>query len=161
GEIRDLVERTGNEVGELHFCYRPHAHQGGADRGSHDSGLRNRRVDHAPLAESFEHSCGDFEGAAINADVLAKDEHTFILFHFFPDTLTNGFDVCSQAHLLMAASFLEAAHCRACAPARACIRSGHLLMAARYRACIRSAHLLMAARYRACIRSAHSEYTSF
>src|SRR2546425_8516896 len=33
------------------------------------------------------------------SDVFAENEHAFILFHFFPDALTNCFDVGGQGHM--------------------------------------------------------------
>src|SRR5205085_11512796 len=85
GEIRDLIESAGDEIRELHFRDRTHSHERGANRGSHDSGFRYRRIDNAPFAEAFEHSGRDFERAAVDADILAENEHTFVLFHLFPD----------------------------------------------------------------------------
>src|SRR5262249_38482996 len=97
-EIRDLVESAGDEVRELHLGHRTHSHERCADGGSDNSRFRNRSVDDSPLTESFEHACGDFERSTVNADVLAEDEHTFVLLHFFPDTLANRFDVRREAH---------------------------------------------------------------
>ena len=95
GEVRDLIEGAGNEIGELHFGDGPHSHQRRADRRADDSGFGDRRVDDAPLAESLEHAGGDFESAAVDADIFAKDEDAFVLFHLFPDALANRFDVSS------------------------------------------------------------------
>ena len=56
GEVRDLIECAGNEIGELHLGDRPHSHQRRADGGADDCGFGNRRVDDAPLAEFLEHA---------------------------------------------------------------------------------------------------------
>ena len=99
GEIGDLVESAGNEIGELHFGDGTHSHEGRTNGGPHDPGFRYRCIDDAPLTKPFQHSGGDFEGTAIYTDVFAENEHTFILFHFFPDALTNCFDVGGQGHM--------------------------------------------------------------
>src|SRR6516162_6606940 len=100
GEVRNLIECTRNEIRELHFRDRAHPHQCGADCRPNDSRFRYRCVDDAPFAEPLQHSCGYFESAAVNTYVFAQDEHTFILFHLLPNSLTNCFDVCGQSHWL-------------------------------------------------------------
>ena len=100
GEVRDLIESTRYEVCELHFRNRAHSHQCGTDRRSHDSRFRYRRVDDPPLAELFQHSRRHFECAAVDPDVFTQDEHTLVLFHLFPDALTNCFNVGSERHQL-------------------------------------------------------------
>ena len=91
GEVCDLIERAGNEVGELHFRNRPHSHEGGADCGTDDSGFGNRRIDDPPFPELFKHAGGDFESAAVDAYIFSEDEHTLVLLHLFPDSLTDRF----------------------------------------------------------------------
>src|SRR6185436_20025782 len=71
GEICDLIECAGDEVGKLHFSYWPHSHQGGADCRANDARFRDRRVDDSPLTKSLEHARRDFKCAAINADIFA------------------------------------------------------------------------------------------
>ena len=93
GEVCDLIESAGNEICKLHLRDRAHAHQGRADGCADDRRFRNRRIDDAQLAELFQHSSRDFEGAAVDADIFAQDEHTIVLFHLFPDALTDRLDV--------------------------------------------------------------------
>ena len=50
----DRVERARREVGELQLDDRPLAHPGGADGGADEPLLRDRRVDHAIVAELVE-----------------------------------------------------------------------------------------------------------
>src|SRR5262249_22809841 len=51
-------------------------------------------------AKPLQHSRGYFESASINTDVFTEDEHPFVLFHLFPNSLANCFDVCGQRHEL-------------------------------------------------------------
>src|SRR4051812_35968658 len=94
GEVRQLIERTGNEIGKLHFCNGPHSHERGAYRGSDDRRFRNRRIDDAPLAEFLEHTGGDFESASVDSHIFAEHEHAFVALHFFPDPLLDCFNIC-------------------------------------------------------------------
>ena len=41
---------------------------------------------------------GDFESAAINADILAQAKHGRIALHLFPDSLADGFEVRERWH---------------------------------------------------------------
>src|SRR4030095_1217998 len=81
GEVGDLVKAAGNEIRKLHFCDGAHAHQGSTNRGADDAGLRNGRIHTAQLPELFEHAVGDFERAAVEADIFADDEDTLVTFH--------------------------------------------------------------------------------
>ena len=51
GDVDELVEAAGDEVGELHLADRPHADDRGADGAADDRLLGDRRVDHAVDAE--------------------------------------------------------------------------------------------------------------
>src|SRR5687768_13887130 len=73
-EISNLIKSAGNEIGKLHFSYGTHPHQCRANGSAHNSRLRNRRIDDAPLTEFFEHAGGDFEGASVDAYVFTQDE---------------------------------------------------------------------------------------
>ena len=75
----DRVERASDEVCELQLDDGPIAHPRGADRGADEALLRDRRVDHALLAELVQQSGGDAEGAAEDADVLAEEEDPVVL----------------------------------------------------------------------------------
>src|SRR6476469_11108135 len=75
GEVHDLIVGTGNEIRKLDFGDRPQAHESGTDSCAHNRGLRNRRVDYALLAKMLEHARRDFEGAAIDPDVLRDHEN--------------------------------------------------------------------------------------
>src|SRR5207237_4823406 len=98
GKVRDLIESARNKIGELHFGDGTHPHECGADSGSYNSRLGYRCVDDAPLTEPFEHSSCNLERAAVNPNIFAENEHPFVLFHFFPDTLANRFNVSGQSH---------------------------------------------------------------
>ena len=71
GEVDDLVEAAGDEIGELHLRHRAQAHQAGADGRAHDGRFGDGRIHHAALAEMLEEAGGHFERAAVDADVFA------------------------------------------------------------------------------------------
>ncbi len=54
GEIHDLVEAAGDEIGELHLGHRAQPHERGADGRAHDGRFGDGRIHHAPRAEVFE-----------------------------------------------------------------------------------------------------------
>ena len=74
GDVDDLVEAAGDEVGELHLADRAHADDRGADRAADDRLLGDRRVDDALGTELVEQAGGHLERAAHRADVLAEQE---------------------------------------------------------------------------------------
>ncbi len=84
GEVDDLVEAAGDEIGELHFGDGTQSHESGADGRADDGGFGNGRIDDAPGAEVLQKSGGDFEGAAVFADVLADAEDVGVALHLFP-----------------------------------------------------------------------------
>jgi hypothetical protein len=51
---------------------------------------------------------GDFEGVAVDADVFAEAEAGEGVFHFFPDSLANGFEVGELGHRC---SFFDFTNC--------------------------------------------------
>src|SRR5580704_14131110 len=69
--VADLVEGAADEVHELEFGDGAHAGERGAECRSHNGRLRDGRVDDALGAEAIDESVGDFEGAAVDADVFA------------------------------------------------------------------------------------------
>ena len=70
GLVDELVHRAEREIGEAHLDDRPRAHHGGADRGAHDAGLRDRRVGDALRPELLDEALVLAEHAAA-AEVLA------------------------------------------------------------------------------------------
>ena len=56
------------------------------------------RVDHALRAEAVDEAFGDFERAAVDADVFADAEDRRIALHLFPDALANGFQIGDCCH---------------------------------------------------------------
>jgi hypothetical protein len=84
GEIDDLVEAAGDEIGELHFGHRPQSHQARADGRAGDGRFGDGRIDHALLAEMLEKAGGHLERAAVHADVLAQQEHVGVALHLLP-----------------------------------------------------------------------------
>ena len=86
----DLVERGVDEAVELDLHDGPVAAEGEADRGAHDAGLGERRVDHALRAELVEQSVGDAEDTAELADVLPHDENLGVIGHRTAQALVDG-----------------------------------------------------------------------
>ena len=75
GLIDDLLHRQHRKVGELELVDRPHAGQRRADRDACSAEFRDRRIHDPLLAEAFDEIAGDLKGAAVDADVLAHQEH--------------------------------------------------------------------------------------
>ena len=91
--VGDLVEGAADEVHELKFGDRPHAGERRSESRANDGGLGDGRVDNALGAKAVDEPVGHFESAAVNADVFAKAEDGRVAFHFFPDSLANGFEI--------------------------------------------------------------------
>ena len=91
--VHDLVKPAGDEIHKLHFHHRAHTHQRRANARAHHGGLADGRVDHPVFAELLQHARGDFEGAAIDANVLAHDENGRVALHLFPKALADGFQI--------------------------------------------------------------------
>src|SRR5678815_4956309 len=82
-EVRDLIERAGDEVCKLHFRNRTHAHQCSANGSADNCRFRNGCIDDARFSELFEETSRHFERTAVNADIFSKDEDVIVSFHFF------------------------------------------------------------------------------
>src|SRR5208283_4157213 len=70
-----------------------------AEAGVHDGHLGNGCVDDARGTEAVDEALGDFEGAAIDADVFADAEDGGIALHLFPDALADRFEVGDRCHV--------------------------------------------------------------
>src|ERR1700686_1499725 len=81
----DLVEGGMDEIRELDLSDRDQAVQGGADRDADNGRLRQRRIEHARLAEARVETVRRPEHPALPANVLAHDEHTVVALHLFAD----------------------------------------------------------------------------
>ena len=82
--VDELVDGAEREVGEAHLDDRPRAHHGGADRGAHDAGLRDRRVGDALRPELLDEALVLAEHAAA-AEVLADRPHGRVAPHLLGD----------------------------------------------------------------------------
>ena len=91
--VADLVHGAGDEIHELKFGDRAHAGERRSEGRADDGGLGDGRVDDALGAEAVDESVGDFEGAAVDADVFAQAEDGGVVFHLFPDSLADGFEI--------------------------------------------------------------------
>src|ERR1700680_1244020 len=70
GDVDELVEAAGDEVGELHLDHRAVAEDGGADGDADGAALGDRGVEHAMGPAGVE-AAGGAEGSLEGADVLA------------------------------------------------------------------------------------------
>src|SRR5579872_462485 len=95
--VGNLVEGAADEVHELEFSDGAHAGERRAEGRTYDRRLSDRCVDDALGAEAVDETVGDFEGSAINTDVFAETEDSWVAVHFFPDSLADGFEV-SELH---------------------------------------------------------------
>src|SRR5581483_1640599 len=93
GEIDDLIETAGDEVGELHLGHGAQTHEARADGRTDNRGFGNRRIHYALVAEFLQKSGGHFERAAVGSDVLSYEEDIGVALHFFPQSFANGFQV--------------------------------------------------------------------
>ena len=98
GDVDELVEAAGDEVGELHLADRPQPLDRGADRGADDRVLGQRRVEHPLGAELLHEAVGDLERAAEGADVLAEAEHGLVAAHLLAKTVGDRLQVCHLGH---------------------------------------------------------------
>ena len=91
-EVGDLIEAAGDEIDELHFGDGAQAEIAHAAGRADDGRFADGRFDHALAAEFREQAVGDFESAAVDADVLADGDDGGIALHFFEHGLADGFE---------------------------------------------------------------------
>ena len=103
GDVDELVEPAGDEVGELHLADRPQPLDRGADGGSDDRVLGERHVEHPLGAELLDEPVGDLERPAEGADVLAQAEHRLVAAHLLAQPVADCFQVRELAHRALAA----------------------------------------------------------
>jgi hypothetical protein len=66
------------------------AREGRADAEARKAMLRDRRIDHAALAELLQQFARDLVGALILRDFLAHDEHALVTAHLFGHGIAQG-----------------------------------------------------------------------
>ena len=91
----DLVIRLRAEARELDLG---HGHESGhrqADARADDGRLRDRRVEHAGVAEPFEQTVGHAEHPAVVADVLADQDDALVAGHLRGQRVVDG---CEHRH---------------------------------------------------------------
>ncbi len=98
GLVHDLVVGGMDVVGELDLGHRSHAVQGGADGHASDAELGQGRVDDALLAEAPLEAVGGAEDTAVEAHVLAQDDHGRVRFHLLEQRLADGLDQIQLGH---------------------------------------------------------------
>ena len=98
--VADLVHGAGDEIHELEFGDGAHAGERGSEGRADDGGFGDGSVDDALGAEAVDESVGDFEGAAVDADVFAEAEDGWVAVHFFPDSLADGFEVGEEHRVI-------------------------------------------------------------
>src|SRR5689334_11505436 len=88
-----LIEGTSDEIHELKFRYWTQSSERSAKRRTDDCGFCDWRVDDTLGTESIDEAICNFEGAAVDADVLADTENGRIALHLFPDSLADRFEI--------------------------------------------------------------------
>src|SRR5215472_3348920 len=112
-KIRNLVERTYDEINELHFANRPQAEVAHATRRADDGALADRRINYAFPAKAFEQPFAGLERAAIDADVFTDQQHSWIAFHLLKHGLPYGFekgDLLSTSRRTFSRSTVRTSH---------------------------------------------------
>ena len=94
----DLVEGREDEVGELDLGDRPQPVERGTDRGADDHRLRQRRVDHAVVAELGPQAVGRQEDPALPADVLAEHDDRCVAAHLLGHAVADRLDERPDRH---------------------------------------------------------------
>src|SRR5208282_1001840 len=98
GHVDDLIKSAADEVHELELGHGAQSRKSGAEGSADDGRLRNRRINHTRGAEAVDEAVGDFEGAAVDADVLTQAKDTRVALHLLPDSLADGFEVGDDGH---------------------------------------------------------------
>ena len=93
GHVDDLIEAARDEVGKLHLDDRPPPQERAAHGDAHRSGLGDRRVDDAVVAELIEEATCDRERPAELGDVLSHEEDAFILTHRMTQRDRDGLEI--------------------------------------------------------------------
>ena len=79
--VRQLIDGRIDEPSELNFGNRPKPLRRQSDRQAGDRGFGERGIDHALRPEPVEEAVGSSKHTAVDADVLAQNEHAWILRH--------------------------------------------------------------------------------
>src|SRR5580692_368758 len=90
-EVRYLIEAAGDEVDELHFRDGPQAKETHSTGRADDGCFADGSFNHAFTAKFSEEALGDFECAAVNADIFADGDDGRVACHFFEHGLADGF----------------------------------------------------------------------
>ena len=96
--VLDLVEALERESRELDLADGLEAVERHPDGGADDRGLRERAVDDALGAEFTLQIVGHAEDAAVDADVLAQDEHVLVAVHLLEERLVQRLDHVQLGH---------------------------------------------------------------
>src|SRR6202790_3176000 len=96
--VDDLIEGAADEVHELELGHGAQSGESSSEGSAYDGRLRNRRIDHALGAEAVDEAIGDFEGTAVDADILAQAKDGWVALHFLPDSLANRFEIGHNRH---------------------------------------------------------------
>src|ERR1039457_238232 len=99
GHVDDLIEGAADEVHKLELGHGTQPRKGSTEGSAYDGRLRNRRINHALGPEAVDEAVGNFESAAIDADVLAYAKHARVALHLFPDSLADGSEVGDDGHV--------------------------------------------------------------
>src|SRR5205814_6339415 len=100
GDRDELVPGARDEVGELHLRDRAEPHDRSAGAAADDGGLGERCIDDAPRPELLLEAERDLEGAAVDADVLADEEHALVAPHLRAETVRDRLEIGQLWHYL-------------------------------------------------------------
>src|SRR5437764_6092058 len=99
GDRDELVPGARDEVGELHLRDRAEPHDRSAGAAADDGGLGERCIDDAPRPELLLEAERDLEGAAVDADVLADEEHALVAPHLRAETVRDRLEIGQLWHV--------------------------------------------------------------
>src|ERR1700686_2071341 len=91
--VDDLIEGAADEIHELELGHGAQSGESSSEGSAYDGRLRNRRIDHAFGTEAVDEAIGDFEGSAVDTDVLAQTKDGWVALHLLPDSLADGFEI--------------------------------------------------------------------
>src|SRR4029079_17676890 len=100
GDRHQVVPRARDEVRELHLRNRAHAHDRRAGARADDRRLGEWGVQHAPVPELLLEPERHLERAAVDADVLADDEHALVAAHLGAQPVGDRLQIRELGHYL-------------------------------------------------------------
>ena len=91
-EIRNLIERTHDEVDELHFADGAQAAIAHTTGRANDGAFADGRINHALPAKPLQQPFAGFERAAVHTDIFPHQNDRRVALHFLKHRLLDGFE---------------------------------------------------------------------